>query len=300
MRAIIYGTSTYALHFLPALALNFTVIGFADSDPSKKGTNWMGKNIYHPSELGQLNFDIIIIASTFVEEINSILRLYGLPEGIATTELSEVMQSFHLYETAIKKSRLDKEKRIPKIALQHPHIKNTNLILNRETLLDLLPKGGTAAEIGVASGNFSKKILQINKPKNLHLIDIWNSERYGETLYLEVNSKFQREQIDGTIIIHRSESLDAIKKFPDSFFDWIYIDTDHSYELTYQELKLSAPKIKPGGFIAGHDYQQGNWVAQYRYGVMEAVSNFCHEENWEIFMITMDMTEVQSFCLKKI
>ncbi|MGE6105554.1 class I SAM-dependent methyltransferase [Aeromonas veronii] len=300
MQVIIYGTSSYALHFLPALALNFNIIGFVDSDPAKKGTIWMGKKTYHPSELGQLNFYFIVIASTFVKEINNTLRSYGLPEGITPTELPEVMQTFHLYENAIKKIRFDKEKKIPKSSLQQSHIKNAILIPNRESLLDILPKGGTAAEIGVAGGEFSKKILDINAPKSLHLIDVWSSERYGEPLYLEVKSKFQKEQRDGKVIIHRRESLDALQIFPDSFFDWIYIDTDHSYELTREELRLSASKIKPGGFIAGHDYQQGNWVAQYRYGVMEAVSDFCHESNWEIAMITMYMAEMKRFCLKKI
>lgn len=33
MHILIYGTSTQALHFLPALALNFTLLGFVDSDP---------------------------------------------------------------------------------------------------------------------------------------------------------------------------------------------------------------------------------------------------------------------------
>lgn len=300
MQVIIYGTSTYALKFLPALTLHFSVIGFIDSDHTKKGTSWMGKPIYHPNELGQLTFDIIIIASTFSEEINNTLRLYGQPEGMLPTEFPEIMQTFNLYDNAIKENRLDKENIIPKRALQQCHLQNAILIPNRENLIDILPKQGIAAEFGVANGDFSKKILNINNPRNLHLIDIWNSERYGENLYQEVNSKFHTEQKEGKVIIHRRESLDALERFPDSFFDWIYIDTDHSYELTREELKLSAPKIKPGGFIAGHDYQQGNWVSQYRYGVMEAVSDFCHESNWEISMITMDMAEVQSFCLKKI
>ena len=73
-------------------------------------------------------------------------------------------------------------------------------------------------------------------------------------------------------------STDAIGDFEDSTFDWIYIDTDHSYELTYKELRGYAPKVKPDGIIAGHDYSMGNWIDAYRYGVIEAVNEFCVQE----------------------
>ena len=41
----------------------------------------------------------------------------------------------------------------------------------RGRLLDKVPKGGTAAEIGVWEGQFSRRILEICAPDRLHLID---------------------------------------------------------------------------------------------------------------------------------
>jgi len=43
----------------------------------------------------------------------------------------------------------------------------------REDFLLQLPKGGTVAEIGVASGDFSDQILDRSSPEKLHLIDPW-------------------------------------------------------------------------------------------------------------------------------
>ena len=43
----------------------------------------------------------------------------------------------------------------------------------RGRLLDKMPKGGTAAEIGVWEGQFSRRILEICAPDRLHLIDPW-------------------------------------------------------------------------------------------------------------------------------
>ncbi|MGE6123036.1 nucleoside-diphosphate sugar epimerase/dehydratase [Aeromonas media] len=53
MHILIYGTSTQALHFLPALALNYTLLGFVDSDPAKQGTRWMNRPVYRNRSPGR-------------------------------------------------------------------------------------------------------------------------------------------------------------------------------------------------------------------------------------------------------
>lgn len=111
---------------------------------------------------------------------------------------------------------------------------------DRLSLLEQLPKHGVVAELGVAAGDFSRQIVDICAPAQLHLVDIWGSERYGESLYLSVNSHFHQQQQRGEVIIHRKPSLEALESFPDQTFDWVYIDTTHSYELTRDELRASA------------------------------------------------------------
>lgn len=82
--------------------------------------------------------------------------------------------------------------------------------------------------------------------------------------------------------------------------DWIYIDTDHSYETTRDELRLYASKVKDGGIIAGHDYVKGNWITTYRYGVIEAVHEFCVGNDWELIYLTAEPLESQSFAIRKV
>lgn len=80
----------------------------------------------------------------------------------------------------------------------------------------------------------------------------------------------------------------------------MYIDTDHSYSLTKNELELFSRKVKPGGLVAGHDFVGGNWNRLVRYGVIEAVYEFCVTQNWEIAYLTMEKGISPSFALRKI
>lgn len=300
MHILIYGTSTQALHFLPALALNYTLLGFIDSDPAKQDTSWMNKPVYHPSQLGKLRFDKILIASCFINEINQTLASYGIAPGISVTELAEVLETNREYCNALQAVRNKTEENLPKIPLLQQHIEGATLLTDRLAMLRQLPKHGIVAELGVAAGDFSRQIMELTQPRRLHLIDPWGSERYGNALHLGVRSQFANEVSAGQVAIHRQTSLNALQQFPDNYLDWIYIDTTHSYELTRDELRGYANKIKPNGIIAGHDYMQGNWHAQCRYGVIEAVHEFCVVENYRIKYLTMDISESLSFAIERI
>lgn len=128
------------------------------------------------------------------------------------------------------------EKKMPSVPLGREHMQNCELLLNRSEMLSKLKKGGKVAEIGVAQGDFSELIIKITEPGSLHLIDVWNSRTYNESLFKEVTARF-RELIDeGRILIHRKLSIDASGDFEDDYFDWIYIDTTHSYDTTREEL----------------------------------------------------------------
>ncbi len=180
-------------------------------------------------------------------------------------------------------------KQIPRNNLNIDHLVNAKLLPDRDTLLTLLPKGGIVAELGVDEGNFSSKILKINQPEKLFLIDIWNTERFGENKKALVLEKFGQQIKKGQVEIELGLSTQAVTKFEDSFFDWIFIDTDHSFETTMEELNLWSKKVKHSGLIICHDFIVGNWNGMIRYGVREAVYEFCLKNNWEIIYVTMEI-----------
>ena len=189
---------------------------------------------------------------------------------------------------------------ITKFEISDMHIKNASLITTREELLRILPKNGVVGELGVDEGDFSNLILTINKPKKLHLIDFWGSKRYNQSKRIKVENRFKKEVENKIVEINLGLSTEVVDDFKDNYFDWIYIDTSHSYETTIQELTLYRNKVKVDGVIAGHDYILGNWNGLVRYGVIEAVNEFCVKYNWEIIYLTTELNNNPSFAIRKI
>jgi hypothetical protein len=66
-------------------------------------------------------------------------------------------------------------------------------------------------------------------------------------MYESVVQCFKSKRVE----IHRDASTACSSRFPDNYFDWIYIDGNHLYEFVKQDLESYFPKIKSGGIVAG-------------------------------------------------
>jgi hypothetical protein len=149
-----------------------------------------------------------------------------------------------------------------------------------------VPKQAVCAEIGVWKGDFSAEILRVVEPRKLHLIDPWKyQEAYGralygglagsqafmEDVYDSVIARFGNEIENGTVEVHREFSAEAAAQFPDSYFDFVYVDGNHVYEYVMQDLISYLPKLKIGSLLAGDDYHDRGW---FEGGVKRAVDEF--------------------------
>jgi SAM-dependent methyltransferase len=162
----------------------------------------------------------------------------------------------------------------------------------REFILRRMPSRGVVAEIGVDLGDFSEKILALNRPRELHLIDPWTIDggEYSQGLpngtgpaadsprkldivarFAFVRDRFASDIDGGGVVLHRKTSTAAAADFPDDSFDWVYIDGNHSYEFVRQDLELYVRKLKPGGYIVCDDY---HYAGFWHDGVTRAVDEF--------------------------
>ena len=189
---------------------------------------------------------------------------------------------------------------LPRFSLEKMHCDEAKLVLNRRELIKKMPSKGVVAELGADEGEFSLEICNATDPQKFVIVDAWDTDRYGEDKAKNVRELFHEKIGAGKVEIVRSLSVPAAERFEDNYFDWIYIDTDHSYKTTLAELYAYERTIKNGGYICGHDYVMGNWASGYKYGVIEAVAEFCVSRSWKISYLTADFTENNSFAICKI
>ncbi|MEM7267929.1 MAG: class I SAM-dependent methyltransferase [Pseudomonadota bacterium] len=176
---------------------------------------------------------------------------------------------------------------------------DTRLFAHRELMLEAMPKGGKVAEIGVAQGAFSAKILSICAPDELVLIDPWDAdiEAYSENSYTAIQRKMAAEIEAGQVTLARGYSGQMVPNYADDYFDWVYVDGAHDYASVKEDLALCARVVKPGGVIAGHDYLR--WVSGTdRYGVLEAVNEFMADTKSPMVFLTNQYDKHDSFAFR--
>ena len=181
---------------------------------------------------------------------------------------------------------------------------NFTLLPDRLALISWLPPG-IGAEIGVATGEFSAQILETLQPRELHLFDLWRGRKTvvakegGERGYQIVQERFAREIAAGTIHLHRGPSFARVRALPNAFFDWVYLDACRHYPAMAKDLRSVARKIKPGGYICGNDYTRWGNNGLVRYGVVEAVNEFCATHGWKLACLTNEPHRHISYALRK-
>lgn len=135
-----------------------------------------------------------------------------------------------------------------------------------------------AAEIGVAEGKFSRKLLE-GGITSLYMIDRWISvstepgnsaepQKWHDDNLKAVENLCK--EYEGRCVIHRGDSSQLAEYYPDNYFSLIYLDADHSYEGVKKDIEAWYPKVIPGGVIAGHDY-----LNKTDYGANRAINEFC-------------------------
>jgi spermidine synthase len=83
----------------------------------------------------------------------------------------------------------------------------------------------------------------------------------------------------GTMRLHESDSVEALRCFPDGYFDWIYIDANHCYEGVKRDIDKAKRAVKRDGLLVFNDYAFWSHREFMAYGVVQAVNELCLSEN---------------------
>ncbi|OGU74885.1 MAG: hypothetical protein A2V93_04340 [Ignavibacteria bacterium RBG_16_34_14] len=156
------------------------------------------------------------------------------------------------------------------------------------------------AEVGSWKGRsaiwFIENFLQ-HLDSVIYCIDTWNINEWNdfnqEKVLLQSNSQRAKELDVENIYeqflfninfkgysnkcrVSKKRSIEALSDFNNNFFDFIYIDGDHSEQGCYDDLKAAWPKIKTGGILFGDDW---TWQDKGVFPVRKAVKKFAEENS---------------------
>jgi len=153
------------------------------------------------------------------------------------------------------------------------------------------------AEIGVWGGELSKQLLDNQPNLILHMVDLWqpwtpkdktyviNDDIMCSTsaddfndIYLEV--KKLTAYFDDRTVIKRGDSVQMAKTYDDDYFDFVFIDAEHSEAALTLDIAAWWSKVKPGGWLGGHDYEHSDFP-----GVTKAVNAFAESINEAIEVV---------------
>lgn len=88
--------------------------------------------------------------------------------------------------------------------------------------------------------------------KHIYCVDSWLHSYDGHD---DIEKIFD-ETMSGFFNVTKVKGFSnlVVNGFENNFFDFVYVDADHSYESAKEDILLWLPKIKSGGAIGGHDY----------------------------------------------
>jgi hypothetical protein len=152
------------------------------------------------------------------------------------------------------------------------------------------------AEIGVFRGECSGHLLEMHPGLKLYMIDMWSPDTYkgkGDDAATEPYRRLYEKECDDNFKkacavadkykmsadILKGSSLDAAKWFDDEMLDFVFIDGSHDYESVKADIIAWRGKIKPGGWLIMHDYDNPSFP-----GVRQAVDEMfsCDVSGWDL------------------
>ena len=160
-------------------------------------------------------------------------------------------------------------------------------------VLRRLNGSAVGAEIGVFAGEMSAALLT-RDDLTLYMVDSWagsgadyhgDSGDFHATLSQAAQDRYHERAKEVVRFagerakIIRKASNEACYDIPDASLDFVFIDADHSYHGAKADILSWAPKVKPGGILGGHDYENTDFP---KFGVTRAVDEFSKMTGWPV------------------
>lgn len=144
------------------------------------------------------------------------------------------------------------------------------LVQRRDAILRRLPANARMAEVGVLLGRLSEALLMARPGLSVCMVDNWLPAEEQPESYKSTRDEHSRASRDRAAshrreaqaraakfgeraVIIEANSVDAAAQVPGASLDLVFLDADHSEEGVSADIAAWMSKVKPGGWIGGHD-----------------------------------------------
>jgi len=153
------------------------------------------------------------------------------------------------------------------------HYAKINKFFNYSGFYDFIvqkyPKFKRFAEIGVWKGHSIVHLANLLKDRpgaKIYAIDLfddsWKYKDYAKRyagffikhIYDMYKYNIEQANVGDMVEDVKGLSYEVVEQYRDHYFDFVFIDGDHEYEIVKKDISLWMPKVTHGGIIAGHDH----------------------------------------------
>lgn len=149
----------------------------------------------------------------------------------------------------------------------------------QEEAVSSFPDGSRFVEVGTYLGRSLCSLGEVveRSGKNIGVIGIdtcrgtgpegWRSQDYhagavqngGGTFAGTLHKNVLDCGFGDKIVLIISDSVSASRLFGDASLDWVHLDARHDYASVKADIEAWLPKVKPGGWLSGDDYDTQKW-----------------------------------------
>lgn len=199
------------------------------------------------------------------------------------------------------------------LEISEEQTKNTIVLKNRYSIIDLLAGQGKPMrlmEVGTAAGDYAQLMADKIKIEKMTLIDRFEDEDImpdGSGRYSKgKNYQFvvDRFKDNPAVEVIKSLSNEALPKFipmqEKDKFDFIYLDSDHSFHNVYNELLYASQIVNQFGVIGIDDFSSATDDPIRPYEVMQAVTTFLdNNREWKVKFFTFGSESLQNIYISR-
>jgi predicted O-methyltransferase YrrM len=200
------------------------------------------------------------------------------------------------------------------LEISEEQVSKAKILPNRHSIIDILAgmnKDLRIMEVGTAAGDYAQDLVDGLKLSKLVLIDTFDNPDMmpnSENRY-DANKNYsfvcERFKNNPEVEVRKGKSEILLPEYiPSNIvdkFDFIYLDSDHSFHNVYNELLYASQIVKPYGIIGIDDFSTAPDDPLNPYEVMQAVTAFLEvNKEWKVRFFSFGTESLQNIYISRI